>query len=313
MLRLTGHGSNLRGLQIHLNSKSHAVGVRPNSHFQTIEQCLFAGIPATGTGVRGGGILYFAMRDNTFLATKGRAVDLMKAYADGSPYYGVNVGWFERNIFAGEAGAVRAQGIFTIFNNDFEGGSGRVGPALEVAGDASANVHAYIEKNYFECAAAGGHFVLLSGSGVATSILRNDMLASTALAGSYGVKATGGYLYNTEITGNAFRTDVGLYLTALTNTSNPGLLIGPNRYTCNTPIRGYAGGNGAGYVQDPALGNVFSGDVRSNGAVKVQAVGTGNRPTAASKEAGAMIFDTTLNKPIWSDGTHWRDATGAVV
>ncbi len=29
--------------------------------------------------------------------------------------------------------------------------------------------------------------------------------------------------------------------------------------------------------------------------------------------SGTMILDTTLNKPIWSDGTNWRDATGTVV
>jgi hypothetical protein len=23
-----------------------------------------------------------------------------------------------------------------------------------------------------------------------------------------------------------------------------------------------------------------------------------------------MIYDTTINKPIWSDGAVWRDATG---
>jgi len=28
---------------------------------------------------------------------------------------------------------------------------------------------------------------------------------------------------------------------------------------------------------------------------------------------GAMIYDTTLNKPIWSDGAVWRDAAGTAV
>lgn len=43
------------------------------------------------------------------------------------------------------------------------------------------------------------------------------------------------------------------------------------------------------------------------------AVATGSRPTPAAATAGGSVFDTTLNKPIWSDGTNWRDATGAVV
>jgi hypothetical protein len=37
---------------------------------------------------------------------------------------------------------------------------------------------------------------------------------------------------------------------------------------------------------------------------------TGLRPSASAVGAGAQWFDTTLNKPIWSDGTRWRDAVG---
>jgi hypothetical protein len=37
------------------------------------------------------------------------------------------------------------------------------------------------------------------------------------------------------------------------------------------------------------------------------------RPAASSVRDGAMMYDTTLNKPIWSDGTVWRDAAGTAV
>jgi hypothetical protein len=33
---------------------------------------------------------------------------------------------------------------------------------------------------------------------------------------------------------------------------------------------------------------------------------TGDRPTAAAAGAGAVIFDSTLGKPIYSDGSDWR-------
>jgi hypothetical protein len=29
--------------------------------------------------------------------------------------------------------------------------------------------------------------------------------------------------------------------------------------------------------------------------------------------AGTQFYDTTLNKPLWSDGSSWRDAAGTVV
>lgn len=47
--------------------------------------------------------------------------------------------------------------------------------------------------------------------------------------------------------------------------------------------------------------------------VRVGATTTAARPAAATAGAGAHMFDTTLGKPIWSNGTTWRDATGAAV
>lgn len=40
---------------------------------------------------------------------------------------------------------------------------------------------------------------------------------------------------------------------------------------------------------------------------------TASRPSAATVGQGSQFFDTTLNKPIWSDGANWRDAAGTVV
>jgi hypothetical protein len=47
--------------------------------------------------------------------------------------------------------------------------------------------------------------------------------------------------------------------------------------------------------------------------LSVQAVSTGARPTASSVPAGTHIYDSTLGKPIWSNGTNWTDAAGTVV
>lgn len=40
---------------------------------------------------------------------------------------------------------------------------------------------------------------------------------------------------------------------------------------------------------------------------------TGDRPDAAQVGAGVSFYDATLSKPIWSDGTAWRDAAGTIV
>lgn len=40
---------------------------------------------------------------------------------------------------------------------------------------------------------------------------------------------------------------------------------------------------------------------------------TGNRPAASTAGVSAMFYDTTLGKPIWSNGTVWKDASGTTV
>lgn len=47
--------------------------------------------------------------------------------------------------------------------------------------------------------------------------------------------------------------------------------------------------------------------------LRISSGNTASRPTAATAGVGGMRFDTTLNKPIWSDGANWRDAAGTIV
>ena len=68
-------------------------------------------------------------------------------------------------------------------------------------------------------------------------------------------------------------------------------------------------------------GSSVSGDLSLEGTTLVRALGlaavvagtTGNRPSAAVIGAGGQYYDTTLSKPIWSDGATWRDAAGTGV
>lgn len=48
------------------------------------------------------------------------------------------------------------------------------------------------------------------------------------------------------------------------------------------------------------------------GPVQLPRYATAARPAALVGE-GACVYDTDLNKPIYSDGTTWRDATGTAV
>jgi|GEM_PF-3158160 len=56
-----------------------------------------------------------------------------------------------------------------------------------------------------------------------------------------------------------------------------------------------------------------TGEIIASSYIKGMADITANRPPAATAGAGASMFDTTLGKPIRSDGSQWVDATGTAV
>lgn len=53
--------------------------------------------------------------------------------------------------------------------------------------------------------------------------------------------------------------------------------------------------------------------INAHSPLAIQAVVTGSRPAASSVPAGTSIYDSTLGKPIWSNGSTWHDASGATV
>lgn len=40
---------------------------------------------------------------------------------------------------------------------------------------------------------------------------------------------------------------------------------------------------------------------------------TADRPAASDVEPGTVFYDQTLGKPIWSNGSAWKDAAGTTV
>lgn len=256
ILRLVGRHSCLYGLRFDMSNRANVVAVRPNNHFQIIDNCVFVACAATSTAVKGGGILYFTMRENTFTGGfSGRAVDLLDAYADNpsAVYYGVNVGWIERNIFAGPQGAFRAEGVFTVRDNDFEGGAGSVNPALVVS-TQSAVSRALIEGNYFEM--SGNSRAIFLGSGASSTISNNVIYgSSSAVAGSYGIDFSS-YVYYLSITGNAFnRLERGVGSIQLTASNVPDAVIFGNSWSqVGTKIEAKAGRI---FAHDPDDGYTF--------------------------------------------------------
>lgn len=66
-------------------------------------------------------------------------------------------------------------------------------------------------------------------------------------------------------------------------------------------------------IIDNASGTVLTlGDtvIEAEVPTKAKVCATASRPSASAAGEGAEIFDTDLNKPLWSNGTNWRDANG---
>jgi len=74
-------------------------------------------------------------------------------------------------------------------------------------------------------------------------------------------------------------------------------------------------GNGGAGATDTSLfrntANVL--EIGADDCFRVGRNTTANRPNAVTVTIGSTFYDTTLRKPIWSDGAVWRDAIGTAV
>lgn len=98
----------------------------------------------------------------------------------------------------------------------------------------------------------------------------------------------------------------------------PGAATAPSVFILGTTGTLQVGGGHLAFATDNNLDVGLSGAnrpryIRVGTGIQSGVFATGSRPSATTAGQGTMIVDSTLNKPIWSDGTNWRDATGTVV
>jgi hypothetical protein len=123
-----------------------------------------------------------------------------------------------------------------------------------------------------------------------------------------GANAAAGTVGGFDINGAAGSARLHSFLTA-----------GVRRWTARVSADAEAGGDtGSRYVisayDDAGVAKYDTITIRrESGAVAFRLVATSGRPTPAAAGIGGQLYDTTLNKPIWSDGVTWRDAVGAAV
>lgn len=110
---------------------------------------------------------------------------------------------------------------------------------------------------------------------------------------------------------------------ALTETVNPGLQNLLINYNGNVISKGAIA---SGSITLDQYNNIIStGNIKIScssddspiravvGMFRDRTFTTATRRIASITGAGSCYFDTTLNKPVWSDGTNWRDAMGTIV
>lgn len=116
-----------------------------------------------------------------------------------------------------------------------------------------------------------------------------------------------------------FDASRGIVIGAIPITSDVGgqLLVG-GILKSSTEIRAHTGGtaqarlvDGGGFPQWVIASHRM--ELEGAATFKTGLSATGSRPNAATVGNGAQYYDLTLHKPIWSDGTNWRDAAGSVV
>lgn len=124
-------------------------------------------------------------------------------------------------------------------------------------------------------------------------------LAPTANAGTNTTQIATTAFVNMTFDNNVSMTGVTLNGTAPTITNKIGNLT---LTTTDTGIGSLVSGISVS-------GNVIT--VNKTNAIKVNSGTT--RPSLESSDVGYCFFDTSLNKPLWWNGSEWKDATGATV
>jgi len=185
-----------------------------------------------------------------------------------------------------------------------------------------------LQKNIFlDGQPAGGTAIPVAGTWAVGDRIRNTAPASNGVTGWICVTAGTPGTWQAEAALGKYMTETG---TATNAVLNMGTSTGYIRPTGSDSRRfgadagsiyaDFSSASGGFLVRDANTGYSATATF-SSGGLALAATGTlksglnvtGSRPSASSAGAGARFYDTTLSKPIWSDGTVWRDAMGTAV
>jgi hypothetical protein len=256
MLKMSGWYSEVSGLQLDGANRA-AVGIVPTGHFFKISECHFENFSADSATIRGGGVLYGRICDNIWLAScKGYGIDLLQSYGSAG-YYGLNVGWIERNCFFGVR-AIRIEGSgLLIQSNDFE--ATLDGPMVQI-GTGNFQTRANLRDNYFELKSAStGVVAIRYCASTRGEIAGNDIYGQQA-DGCIALDMQSPHCELADVHGNLFARWGTAVRMQLGGTRGVGW-IGANYYAnCDNRIAYTITNNARGIVHIPQIKLAVVGD-----------------------------------------------------
>jgi parallel beta-helix repeat protein len=168
--------------------------------------------------------------------------------------------------------------------------------------DSTSNSQTILQRDLLRSGVTGGVQI-----GVTPAIRSAATFPGTATAGSTGdlcLRSGGGTGISAYVKESGTNTTTGW---------TP-LMVRKQGVTGSRPNLTASGYEGYLYYDTTLDAQLVLNNAKGWHELAVRQSGTSaERPTPTTEQKGRSYFDTTLNKPVWWDGTGWRDAAGTTV
>ena len=192
----------------------------------------------------------------------------------------------------------------TLFGQGFGAATFGSGGILEAVNDR-LNTNLAIVNQYEQDQGTGTGYAVGADGSNSTLIVNGAIIEMATATVLTGTTVTGTTVNGTTINATpALSTDYPVRMTVGAEANPRWRMLGTGKQEW---------GAGGGSATDVSLDRLAAGilGVPAANMFRTGFGATGSRP--ASPTAGAQWYDTTLSKPIWHDGTVWRDAAGTAV
>lgn len=189
----------------------------------------------------------------------------------------------------------------------FEGNTER-GLIIGGGGDTYSRLHSE-ESSVLEVVLVKGGANTIFGAQLAIGANKTSGVVTIDLANNGSATS----IYGLRIVPNGFTYPHGIYVPAWATGTGPTQQIFPFWVDANSTNYAWYFDSLAGKSFRFSGSGIKEPHFSIAGDLTLEVSNTAGRGSASIAGAGAQRFDSTIGKPIWSDGTVWRDAAGTAV